>query len=248
MKKSSIVYRYLPLFILCMCATVYSYAQIQVSTGIDMSYPLLLNNDNNKPNYGQIGFGLRFGVSYKPTETQFFPTLNFSFGRTRLPLKDFEQNVACVNMDYLNLMLDGNFVVPFENGNALYIIGGIGFAKLNRAGLTISGKNGGAMDIHLDSVANSNKLFPAINLGFEYVYGESNNKNLYMSLGFNFQYIYLLSERNTYYMSVRDYQQNNFGLKAGLVGHVISPNFYITLHYLMGNSIIFWKKKDTGYL
>lgn len=223
------------------------YAQIEVATGADISYPLLTNNSNTKLNYNQVGFGMRFGVSYKPENTQFFPTLNFAFGRTRLPLKQFGDNVATVTLNYLNLMLDGNIVATFNNGNSLYFIGGIGFSSLSRAGFSIAGKNGEASKLYLDSVANVNKVFPAINFGIEYVYGASVNRKLYMSMGLNLQYIILLPGRNTYYADVRDYQGNTTTFNASLTGNAFIPNFYISLHYLLGKEIIFWKKKESSF-
>ncbi len=237
------------LFTIILFSSYCGYAQIEATTGIDMSYPLLINKNNNRINYSQISFGLRFGISYKPPQTQFFPTLDFSFGRTRLPLKQFEVNDVDLNFNYLNLMLNGNYVISLgENDNSLYMIGGIGFADLNQKGLYIAGKNGQAMNASIDSTANINKIFPAIGLGMEYVYGASVNRNLYLSLGLYFQYIYLLPENNSYYVTVRDFQGKYLSLNANLEGHPIIPTFYISIHYLLGKNLIFWHKKNSMYL
>ena len=40
-----------------------SHGQIEFMSGIDLSYPLLLNTNNTKPNYGQITFGIKAGVA-----------------------------------------------------------------------------------------------------------------------------------------------------------------------------------------
>ena len=79
-------YRWLWCMAFLLFSAVYCNAQIEVSSGIDLSYPELLNSNNSKLNYGQISFGIRVGVAYKPAETQFFPILNLSYGRTRLRL------------------------------------------------------------------------------------------------------------------------------------------------------------------
>ena len=146
--------------------------QIELSSGIDLSYPVLINSTNSKLNYGQLSFGIRAGVAYKPPETQFFPILNLSFGRTRLPLQDFDKNIVALNFDYLNVMLNENFVVRGQNSE-LYIYGGIGFSYLMRKGITIGGTGGQTMKATIDSTANINKAFPAMNIGFEYNSGVS---------------------------------------------------------------------------
>lgn len=252
MNKGGIFTRFIGfgLVVLLLACSGSGYAQVELSSGIDMGYPILTNSGNTKINYGQISFGLRFGLSYKPTNTQFFPTLNFSVGRTRLPLQQFGDNVSAINFNYLNLMLDGNFVATLNNNNSLYFIGGIGFSSLKRSNFSIAGKNGDAMQFSLDSAVNVNNVFPAINLGVEYVYGESVNRNLYMSLGLNFQYIMLLQGRNTYYSTIRDNTGKLTSYNTSLTGNTIMPNFYISLHYLLGKNIIFWRKKsdDNFYL
>jgi hypothetical protein len=217
--------------------------QIELSSGIDMSYPLLLNSNNTIPNYGQISFGLRFGVAYKPENTQFFPILNVSFGRTRLPLKQFGKNVAALNMDYVNVMANENYIVRFETSE-LFIYGGIGFSYLTNKGITVAGPGGGASEATIDSSDNISTVFPAMNLGFEYIYGESTGKDLYLGMGINFQYILLLPERNTYHIEVAEPNYHFQYLDASLTGNVISPGFYIALHYIMHPS----RKKSHMYL
>lgn len=226
----------------------FSYSQVELSSGIDVSYPILLNEFNNKISYQQLGFGMHLGVSYKPAETQFFPTLNFGFGASRLPLQQFEKNVACTHVTFLNLMLNGNLVATLKNGNSIYFLGGIGFADLKTSFLSISGSGGEAMQIRLDSVTNVTKIFPAVGLGLEYVYGESVNRNLYLSLGAYCQYVMLLPEQNNYYFTVKDLNANVLNFKPTLTGHVYFPSVYISLHYLLGNEMIFWKHKDSKYL
>jgi hypothetical protein len=236
------------LFLAILAFPVCSKAQIELSSGIDVNNPFLTNKYSSQLYYKQTDFGLHFGVSYKPTGTQFFPTLNFGFGLYKLPLRSFDNDVAVVNMDYLNLMLNGNYVVTFENDNSLYLIGGIGFADLKHTYLSVTGKNSGASQIALDSTANITTIFPAIGLGMEYVYGSAVNQNLYLSMGFYVQYIYLFDDENSYYVTVQNPQHNSQALNSNLVGHIIVPNFYLSLHFLMGKNIIFWKKHDSKYL
>ena len=224
-------------FLLLSC---YCNAQIELSTGFDASYPELLNSNNTKVNYGQISFGVRVGVAYKPEETQFFPILNLSYGRTRLPLKQFGKNIAALNFNYLNVMLNENFVVTFPKSQ-LFIYGGIGFSYLINKGITIAGSGGETMQGYIDSTANVNKAFPAMNIGFEYNYGESTGKDLYLTMGINFQYILLLAGRNTYNIHVAEPGNIVNYYQTSLTGNLISPGFYIAIHYKMhikkGNSM-----------
>ncbi len=209
-----------------------SFAQMEVSSGIDLSYPILLNPNNSKLNYGQISFGLRFGIAYKPAETQFFPILTAAFGRTRLPLKQFGQDVAFVNFDYLNVMLNENYIVRFTSSE-LFLYGGIGFTYLMKKGVGIAGPAGETMKASIDSTAYLTSTFPALNIGFEYNYGESAGKDLYLTMGLNFQYILLLSDRNTYYLNVDKPGNIHDKYTASLAGNVITPGFYIAIHYLL---------------
>lgn len=217
-------------------------AQIELSTGFDLSYPELINSNNTKISYGQISFGVRVGVAYKPEETQFFPILNTSFGRTRLPLKQFGKNVAALNFNYLNVMLNENYVVKFPKSE-LFIYGGIGFSYLINKGITVAGAGGETMQASIDSTANVTKTLPAMNIGFEYNYGESTGKDLYLTMGINFQYILLLDGRNTYNISVAAPGNNFYHYQSSLTGDLISPGFYLAIHYKMHI-----KKKNSMYL
>ena len=217
---------------LCLLLVSNCIAQMEVSTGIDVSYPLLINSTNTKWNYGQISFGLRFGIAYKPAETQFFPILTAAFGRTRLPMEQFGKNVAYVNYSYLNVMLNENYIVRFP-GSELFIYGGIGFTDLAKKSIGIAGPSGQTMTASIDSIKYPTNIFPAVNLGFEYNYGESAGKDLYLTMGLNFQYILLLAERNTYYITVHQHYGVSQPYTTGLTGNVISPGFYIAIHYLL---------------
>lgn len=225
-------YRWLWCMAFLLFSAVYCNAQIEVSSGIDLSYPELLNSNNSKLNYGQISFGIRVGVAYKPAETQFFPILNLSYGRTRLPLQQFGSDVAALNFNYLNTMLNENFIVHFPTSE-VFIYGGIGFSYLHNAGITIGGPQGETMKAVIDSTANITKVFPAMNIGFEYNYGESKGKDLYLTLGLNFQYIILLSGNNTYNISIDRPNVGYMHYTTNLQGNLISPGFYIAVHYLL---------------
>lgn len=208
-------------------------AQLEVSAGIDITYPVLLNSYNSKLHYGQLGFGLALGVAYKPEETQFFPMLKSSFGRTKLPLKEIgNNNVAVLSMNYINEMLNENFVVRFPTSE-LYVYGGIGFSVLSAKGFKINGPTGEQMKQGIDSTKDISKFFPAVNIGFEYNYGESAGKDLYLTLGLNFQYIMLLPNRNNYFFYTNEQGVGRTNYTASLTGGVIQPNFYIALHYML---------------
>lgn len=224
-----------------------SIAQIEVASGVDMSFPELLNTNNTNLYYKQISFGIRLELSYKPENTQFFPTFYYSLGQTILPLKQFENNVSTLAFRYENFILNGNLVVTFENNNSLYLIGGIGITDLKESFPGVSGPSGLAMNSHVDSTANITKIFPAMSLGFEYVYGGSVNRKVYMSMGLTFQYTILFAGENNYYLTIIDAQHRFVPIAASLSGNLITPNFNITLHYLLGRSIIFWQKKKSSY-
>ena len=223
--------RNLSILICLLLPAFYCNGQIELSTGIDLNYPLLINSNNTKLNYGQISFGMRFGVAYKPPETQFFPILNVSFGRTRLPLKQFGTNVAALNFNYLNVMLNENYIVRFTNSE-LFIYGGVGFSYLIKKGITIAGTGGETMQATIDSTANLSNAFPAMNIGFEYNYGESAGKPLYITMGLNFQYILLLKDRNSYFITI-DQKGGATDYRADLSGNLVSPGFYLAIHYLL---------------
>ncbi len=219
-------------------------AQVELSNSIDMGFPVLLNKYNQNTYYKQISTGLRFGLSYKPNATQFYPTVDFAFGRTRLPLTQFEKNVAFLNCNYLDVMAKGNFVANVFQDNTLFLSLGIGVEKLKQKGPGVSGPSAGSMKIYEDSSTNVTKYFPAIGIGLEYVYGESVGRNIYLSVGVNLRYTILFDEENTYYLSVVDAQSKDLNLKGALVGGIFTPDFHITLHYMPGQEVFFWKKKD----
>jgi len=232
---------------LCMLLPAKLQAQIELSSGIDMSYPLMFNSNNNKLYFNQLSFGIRAGISYKPTGTQFFPTLYYSIGQTHLPLKDIGSNVSSLAMKYQNLILNGNIVLTLENNNNLYITVGIGLSDLKTKYPDLSGPNYLAMSSHIDSTGNIITTNPAIALGFEYVYGGAVNRNVYLSLGCSIMDVILLDKRNTYKVSVTDAHNVTQTFIADLAGHAIVPNFNITLHYMLGKEIIFWQKKKSSY-
>jgi len=224
-------------------------AQIEFVNSIDFGYPIMINKNNQDFFYKQFSAGISLGVSYKPTNTQFFPTLKVTFGRLRLPLKQFGENVVDLNYNYLDLIINGNYVITFgEKSNTLYLLGGIGFAKLVEKNTFIAGKNGLAMQSYVDSTANISKYFPAINVGFEYVYGQSVNSPVYLCFGVSCQYIYLLNGINTYQVTVNGPQINDLKLTTNMEGHAITPMLYIALHYLMGKNLVFWHKHSSFYL
>ncbi len=232
------------IFVLLLLLSPYhSYAQIEVSTGIDVHYPLLFNTNNTKIDYGQFSFGMKFGVAYKPPETQFFPILNLTIGRTRLPLLDIGNNVAALNFNYLDVMLNENYIIRLPKSQ-VFIYGGIGFSNLNQKGLKIMGSGGEMMVSAIDSMKNINHAFPAVNLGFEINSGVSADKELYLTMGLNFQYILLLSERNTYYITIKDQNGVKNHYNPSLTGNVISPGFYIAIHYMLPH----FKKGGRMYL
>ena len=225
--------KYIRSAILIMCvllSSCYCYAQIEFSTGFEASYPQLLNSNNTKVNYGQISFGVRGGIAWKPEETQFFPILDVSYGRTRLPLQQFGKNVAALNFNYLNVMLNENYIVTFPKSQ-LFIYGGVGFSALFNKGITVGGSGGETMQATIDSTKEITKVFPAINIGFEYNYGESTGKDLYLTMGINFQYILLLQGNNVYDIHVAAPNYTTYPFQTSLSGNLIVPQFYIAIHY-----------------
>jgi len=100
------------------------------------------------------------------------------------------------------------------------------------------------MKIDLDSAENVTKFFPAMGVGLEYVYGESVGRNIYLSVGVNVHYTIMLQDENTYYVSVTDAQSKNLQLMGDVEGGAITTDFHITLHYMPGKEVFFWKKKD----
>jgi len=235
------------LFLIILSAPQNSNAQIEVASGIDMSFPLLLNSNNTNLYYKQLSFGIRLELSYKPENTQFFPTFYYSLGQTILPLKQFENNVSTLAFRYENFILNGNLVVTFANNNSIYFIGGIGITNLKEKFPGVSGPNGLAMNSHVDSTSNITKVFPAMSLGLEYVYGGSVNRKVYMSLGLTVQYTILFAGENNYFLTIVDNKQRFVPIASSITGNLIVPNFNITLHYLLGKGIIFWQKKKSSF-
>jgi len=234
-----------PVYLILICLLLSSgtsWGQYEVSSGIDISYPLLTNKYTKKLNYGQLSFGLRAGIAYKPPETQFFPILNVSLGRCRLPLLQLNQNVAALNFNYINVMLNENFILRFPTSE-VFIYGGIGITNLNRKTLVFTGPGYSNLEATIDSVKDVTNLFPALNIGLEYNYGESAGKDLYITMGLNFQYIMLLADRNNYYLSVRQSSPNYLPYSASFSGDVIAPSFYLAIHYLLHHN-----KKSKMYL
>lgn len=215
----------------CLSFAGFADGQIELSAGIDVNYPVLLNSNNSKLNYGQFTFGMELGIAYKPEETQFFPILKPSFGRSRLPLKEFGKNVAVMDFNYINLMLNENYVVRFTKSE-LFLYGGIGFSYLNRKATKIMGSNGENMKLFIDSTANITKVFPAVNVGFEYNYGESAGKDIYITMGLNFQYV-LLGNNNNYFITIKEPGGIEVPYSTSISGNLISPSFYLAFHYLL---------------
>ncbi len=229
--RAKFVYPFI-LFAGLMLTSAFCSAQYEVSSGFDVSYPFLVNASNSSLNYSQLSFGMKLGVAYKPPETQFFPILNVSFGRTRLPLLQMGKNVAALNFNYLNVMLNENFIVRFPKSE-VFIYGGIGFSDLARKSLVITGSGGEQMKGTIDSTANITSLLPAMNIGAEYNYGESAGKDLYLTVGVNMHYIMMLNDRNTYYLSVDKSLYTHSYYTVNLTGNLVTPSFYIALHYLL---------------
>ncbi len=245
--KSHLVRTFLlaiPFAVISMLVDTTAYAQLEFSNSIDLGFPVLLNKYNQNLYYKQLALGMRFGISYKPNATQFYPTLDFSFGRTRLPLVQFQQNVAALNFNYLNLMLKGNFVMNVFGENTLFLNMGIGFDRLKQKGPAITGKDAGQMKIFEDSAVNVTKIFPCVGVGLEYVYGESVGRPIFLSVGVNVRATLLFDGNNTYYVSGTNAQGNNFYEQGSLTGRVFTPDFHITLHYRPGEEVFFWKKKN----
>jgi hypothetical protein len=221
---------------------VHSYAQIEVSANLELGYPFMTNQYNSKILYNQLTPGVRLGISYKPEQTQFFPTLHYAFGRTKLPLKEIGKNVAVLELNYQNLMLSGNFVVHYENYSQLYVYGGIGVVQLKNKGLVVSGSDAQLIKARIDSTANIDKRYPAINLGFEYVVGNTMNNNIYISIGANVQYWYFTTNRNNYFLDITEADGNNYIAETSLAGHAFVPYFYMSLHYML-NEDMFRRKR-----
>jgi hypothetical protein len=209
-------------------------AQVELSTGIEFGYPMLINN-NKLVDAGQISSGLKFGVTYKPEEVQFFPTLDCSFGNSRLPLQHMGEHITSLEFNYLNVMLNETYVIRHPR-TQLFLYGGIGFSRLKERGVAPGGNE--TIVTTIDSTLNINKVFPAMNIGFAFDLSEPNDKMLYMTIGVNFRYTFLPPGHNTYYVTVAEQGNNINNRETSLTGNLIRPDFYIAVHCKLH------KKKD----
>lgn len=216
-------------------------AQMEVSANLELGYPFMTNEYNSRLLYNQLTPGVRLGVSYKPEQTQFFPILHFAFGRTKLPLKQLGRNVAFAELNYQNLMLSGNLVFHYADYSQLYIYSGIGAVALQNKGLDVSGKDGHLLRARIDSLANFDKRYPAVNVGFEYVVGHDQEQPIYISAGVNVQCWYFATNRNNYFLDVTDATGNQYITESALTGYAIVPFFYMSLHCML-NRELFRKK------
>lgn len=231
------------LTVTCMLMTpVGTHAQMEVSANLELGYPFLTNKYNSRLLYNQLTPAVRLGMSYKPENTQFFPTLHYAFGRTKLPLKEIGKNVAVLELNYQNLMLSGNFVIQYENADQLYIYGGIGVVQLKNKGIDVSGSNGHNIKARVDSTANIDKRYPAINLGVEYAVGNIRDNMIYISIGANVQYWYFVTNRNNYFLDITEPDGNSYIAESSLTGHAFIPYFYMSLHCMLDREM-FRKKR-----
>lgn len=224
----------------------YSQAQLEASANIELGAPYLRNDFNEKLYYGQFTVGMRLGISYKPQNTQFFPTLHYAFGQTKLPLKQLDgRNVAFKRFNYQNLMLSGNLVFNHEERNQLYLYTGIGLVALNDKGTNIYGPDRNKMEVRIDSTANLEKRYPAMNLGFEYVMGANDYNNpIYISIGLVVQYWYMYPSptRNYYRLELQDATSTTYP-ETYLYGHVFVPFFYMSLHYMLNRETLSFRRR-----
>ena len=213
-------------------------AQIELTNSLDFGMPELQNNYNKNYYYNQFTFGTGFGVSYKPANTQFFPTLKASLGRTRLPLTQFGDNqTIALNFNYLNTILYGNLVARFgEHFNTLYFMTGIGFSRMVNKGIFLTGNSANNERAYFDSTKNIDQYFPVVAAGAEYVFGVNDDKPAYICFGFNLQYIILLDQRNNYFVGINEPQYNQVHTSAFLEGGVIAPTVYMCIHYIFSRN------------
>src|SRR5690348_1210266 len=106
-------------FLLFLFCSYYANAQIELSAGLDFSYPQLWTSSNTVINAGQFSAGLRGGLAWKPENILFYPSLNLSYGRARLPLQEAGKGVATINFNYLAAMLNENYVVTLSRSQLL---------------------------------------------------------------------------------------------------------------------------------
>ena len=136
-------------------------------------------------------------------------------------------------------MLNENFIVTFPKSQ-LFIYGGVGFSYFVNKGITVGGSGGETMQAFIDSSRDIVKAFPAMNIGFEYNYGEATGKDLYLTMGLNFQYVLLLAGQNNYFIHVAEPGNVVNYYHSSLTGNAIIPGFYIAIHYKLhkkGNSM-----------
>lgn len=221
-------------------STFHCVAQVDVFAGAELGYPLVATPNNTLINAGHISFGMRAGIAYHPETAIFFPSLNLSYGRARLPLQQAGNGVTELRYNYTHVMLDGNFIIHSPKHTWL-LYGGIGCSYLAEKGFPPH--TGQALSAVIDSTANISKVFPAMNIGFEYGKNIDAGKICYLAVGVNIQYTLLLTGQNTYYMSIAEPNSSKYNSQQGsLSGSLMSPAFYISLHYRLH------KKKDSMYL
>ena len=214
-------------------------AQVDLSAGIDLDYPQLLTHEHTFINGGQLSSGLRAGILLKPENAAFFPGLNFSYGRARLPLDESGMSIAALNFNYLNVMLNENLEVRLSHGG-LFIYAGIGLSYLKENSVAPSGVQ--TKTTNIDSALDISKVFPAAAVGFEYHYSIKKDDNCYLALGLDFQYTLLFANRDTYYVTVSEPVNNIYHYRTELTGGLLSPGIHFALHYK------FQKKKSGLYL
>ncbi len=214
-------------------------AQTDLSAGIDIGLPMVITHSKTMITAGQISSGLHAGIVYKPDNAQFFPGLSCAYGRSRLPLQTGGRDVAALNFNYLDVMLNENLEINLRQGN-LFVYGGIGFSHLNKKSVAPSGVQ--TIVTTIDSVQNIRKIFPTVNLGIEYHYGENSIHNFYVAIGAKIFYTALVADRNIYYVTVSEPGNNIYHHHTDLTGGLMKPCFYVALHYKIH------KKKSSQYL
>ena len=212
-----------------LCISV-CHGQFDVSGGINVAYPVLSIPSHTAISAGQISSGFRAAITYTPEFTQFFPALNISYGRIRLPLQVSGRNVAALNFSYTGVMLNENYVIHFPQSRLL-IFGGLGISLLKERSVATSSAGAQYSNASIDSVADITKVFPAVNLGLEYTYGDISDANYYLSAGVNLQCILLAPGRNTYYLDVAQQGNTTQHYESSLTGNMLNPGVYVALHF-----------------
>lgn len=181
-------------------------------------------------NAGQFSAGLRAGLAWNPEDILFYPSLNLSYGRARLPLQEAGKSVAAINFNYLAAMLNENYVVTLSRSQLL-LYAGIGGAYLNKKSVGPPGTTRHEGEIAIDSTQRVSKLFPEMNIGLEYSRGELAGKNLYLAVGLNLRYTFLSPGRNAYFLRQAGQGNTFYYYQSSLTGNLITPNVYVSLHY-----------------